>query len=154
MFTQISNNLFWSKVDKTSNPNGCWEWTGPKMPAGYGKFYYNSLFEYSHRYSFTLSNGPIPPGLVICHRCDNPSCVNPEHLFLGTYKDNAQDCLKKGRHKFGQLKGSKNASAKLTEDQVLKIRESNKRYKEIATEYGVSEHCISEIRRRITWKHI
>lgn len=88
---------FWSKVDKTSD---CWVWIGAKHPTGYGAFGIGQVVHYAHRLSWELVNGPIPDGLFVCHNCpngDNPSCVNPAHLFLGTQVDNMQDMLGKGR---------------------------------------------------------
>lgn len=95
---------FWSYVNRTA---GCWEWTGScsregrngsRRGAGYGNFMvtWKSIVS-AHRYSWELANGPVPPGMFVCHRCDNPACVRPEHLFLGTAKDNTQDMLTKGR---------------------------------------------------------
>lgn len=94
---------FWSRVVKH---DGCWEWTGAKWPFGYGSFraYTGPKFSMprngyvdAHRFSWELHNGPIPEGMFVCHRCDHPPCTNPEHLFLGTQKDNMQDCSRKGK---------------------------------------------------------
>ena len=86
---------FWSRVDKA---NDCWVWTGAKTPKGYGKIYSNSKCVYTHRVSWELANeNVIPEGIEVCHHCDNPSCVRPEHLFLGTSKDNRLDSMNKGR---------------------------------------------------------
>ena len=88
--------LFWSKVERSS---GCWLWTGTKAASGgYGIFWENGNQHRAHRLSWLLTNGAIPKGMVVCHKCDNPPCVNPAHLFIGTMKDNVDDMMSKGRH--------------------------------------------------------
>lgn len=86
-------NRFWPKVDKKDN--GCWEWTGCKVKGGYGRYCIKNVMYLSHRVVMNC----FDPNIVVCHKCDNPPCVNPDHLFLGTNKDNTQDCVKKGRFK-------------------------------------------------------
>lgn len=89
---------FWSKVD-LKGPDDCWEWQASKLPDGYGSFGVRSrVVDKAHRVSWVLKNGPIPDGMSVCHRCDNPPCVNPDHLFLGTQQDNMKDMVSKGRH--------------------------------------------------------
>lgn len=91
---------FWSKVDKTSHAGGCWLWTAKRNQGGYGAVREagpGSRFLSTHRLSFEMANGQIPKGLMVCHSCDNPPCVNPDHLFLGTAIDNIRDCIAKGR---------------------------------------------------------
>lgn len=85
---------FFAKVDKT---DGCWLWTAGKFPNGYGKFRHEGKFKKAHRVSFEHHVGPIPLGMLICHRCDVRRCVNPDHLFVGTQKQNIQDAMAKGR---------------------------------------------------------
>ncbi len=88
---------FWGKVLRTGD---CWLWVGARNPKDYGKLGLYGKTLASHRVSYELSFGPIPDGLAVLHKCDNPPCVRPDHLFLGTLKDNSQDCLAKGRNKF------------------------------------------------------
>lgn len=87
-------NKFLKNVKISSN---CWQWIGSKNKQGYGYFAYLGKYERAHRVSFVLFKKPIPDGLIICHSCDNPSCVNPEHLWAGTHKDNVNDCISKKR---------------------------------------------------------
>lgn len=87
---------FWARVHRQND--GCWEWQGATLPTGYGRFFPTSDQSlYAHRYSFALANGAIPEGMQVCHRCDNPKCVRPDHLFLGTSHDNHMDMARKGR---------------------------------------------------------
>jgi len=147
-------NRFWEKVNKSRN---CWEWLGAKNTNGYGRFYDGDKMALAHRYSWELVNGSIPEGMYICHHCDNRSCVNPDHLFLGTAKDNMQDAERKGR--IAHAKGEKIGSSKLTEEQVLNIRNEYQFLGEnnslvLAKEYGVSHVCILNIVNGISWKHL
>lgn len=86
---------FWSNVDRTGD---CWIWIGSRLPSGYGRIGGRG---YAHRVSWALANGPIPAGMCILHRCDNPPCVNPSHLWIGTVADNMHDRDRKGRHRYG-----------------------------------------------------
>lgn len=93
MYTEQMDR-FWNKVKKTDN---CWFWTAGTFDDGYGKFKFEKKNRKAHRISWLLTNGDIPEGMLVCHHCDNPLCVKPSHLFLGTPKDNTQDMIKKGR---------------------------------------------------------
>ena len=143
---------FWSKVDKTSNPNGCWEWVGGLFSSGYGKFKVFGKSVRAHRFSYELTKGIIPKGMLVCHHCDNPKCINPQHLFLGTNSDNTLDMHQKGRAK--DQYGEKNKTAKLSIDSVRIIRESNKTQTELGKEFGVSRRCINKIINCLTWAGI
>ena len=90
---------FWAKVDKSGD---CWLWTASKTKEGYGYFRFDGAMRKAHRMSWLLTNGEIPEGMLVCHTCDNPSCVNPKHLWLGTNRDNMDDMNAKGRHGFAQ----------------------------------------------------
>jgi hypothetical protein len=94
---------FMSKVDKRGDDE-CWEWQAGKNPRGYGQFSFKGRQKMAHRVIWILTNGPIPAGFFICHKCDNPSCVNPAHLFPGTPLDNTRDCISKGRFLFSTRK--------------------------------------------------
>ncbi len=137
--------------------NGCWEWTRGRFNGGYGKFNKRAvkydLSHYAHRTSWIIHFGPIPEGLQVCHRCDNPGCVNPQHLFLGTSEDNMQDASRKGRmNTWRRLHGAQHGRAKLTLDQVRSIQMDDRPRKDIAREYGVSLSRVSKIKQGNTWK--
>lgn len=133
--------------------NGCIEWTASLNSYGYGQLYMNHKHYKAHRVSYELYKGVIPNGACVLHHCDNRKCVNPEHLFLGNRTDNHCDAMSKGRHTRGESHGK----ARLTENQVLKIRELcslKKPMGEIATMYGVTLANVSAIHRRKSWTHI
>lgn len=145
--------IFWKRVQKQE---GCWLWTGHLIKHGYGRFNcYGSQFS-AHRISWELHFGVIPDGLFVLHKCDNPSCVRPEHLFVGTQADNVRDMTKKGRaHK---ASGEDHASVKLTWKKVRSIRE---RYaaggisvRQLAREHGLTNGAMWQAIREKTWKEI
>lgn len=128
--------------------SGCWVWVGSRSTNGYGAIYYKGEKWTAHRLSWVLHHGEIPEGLCVLHQCDNPPCVNPEHLFLGTIKDNAQDAIAKGR--FPRLK----VTSKLTAEQVEAIRTSKQSAKQIAAQFSITIWTVYDIRRGRSWSHI
>lgn len=154
-YTQEDYNRFWIKVAITANPDKCWEWTGSFKGGKYGKFMLGGKGISPHRLSYFFSNKSIDPNLCCLHKCDNPPCVNPNHLFLGTPKDNAVDRMNKGRG--GIVRGGKNATSKLTPQQVLEIRNrysKGERQIPLSKEFGVTQAQISLIVRREQWWYI
>lgn len=129
--------------------SGCWLWTAATR-RGYGVIWLNRKNEPAHRVSWEIYRGKIPEGMIICHACDVPACVNPNHLFVGTYKDNEADKIKKGR----KPKGEEISNSKLTSKQVIEIRESNKTLKELGEIYGVHLSNIHLIKTRKHWSHL
>ena len=132
----------------------CLEWQGCRQPNGYGA----SGTRAAHRVAYELHKGPIPPGMLIMHSCDNPPCVNPDHLSVGTARDNVLDCINKGRRGGACNQGEKNNTTKLTEVQVLEIRRTHQRTfgenTRLAKIYGVNQHTISDIVKGKTWTHL
>lgn len=150
---------FWTKVDKSPGfgPDyDCWKWTGGIFGGDYGQFNWLGKPQGAHRASWIIHYGDIPPKMEVCHKCDNPICVNPEHLFLGTHKENMADRERKGRRT--PPRGSRNGKAKLTEKQVIEIKKELKEGKisgsELARQYGVTKTQISLIKLGKSWNHI
>ncbi len=141
---------FWFRVKKTIT---CWEWIGPTY-RGYGRLWHRGKTIRAHRASWVIHHGDIPHGMFVCHRCDNPKCVNPDHLFLGTHRDNIDDKVRKGRCARLDRRGEKGGNAKLAVEDVLRIRRKLRPQKELAVEYGVDPSTISDIQRRKTWTNI
>ena len=141
--------VFWSRVN-VGEPGECWTWRGGLFDGGYGAFRYDGNTRAAHRFAASLKYGAIPKGLAVCHRCDVPACVNPEHLFIGSYADNMQDASRKGR----MAHGERAYNAKITEADVMAIRASPLTCSRLAAHYGVDTSNISCIRRRKTWKHV
>lgn len=159
---------FWMKVRK-AGPDDCWEWTGWRLSRSASRLPYgvwrpsptkNSTPLRAHRVAWALANGPIPEGLCVCHRCDNPTCCNPFHLWLGTASDNNQDRDRKGRtvpprqvHDHGKFsRGAKHGMSKLTEDDISSILADIRPQNIIAAEYGVHRTNINHIKRGRTWR--
>jgi HNH endonuclease len=165
---------FWAKIDRSGD---CWVWTAATGNQGYGQFVVNHRKIRAHRIAFELAYGPIPTGLLVLHRCDNPPCCNPDHLFLGTQADNVDDMVEKRRHgthvhperrATGSRHGSQTKpeklkrgeavhTARLTADDVRDIRAraaAGSSQRKLAALYGVAQSNIAAIVLRKTWKHI
>lgn len=165
---------FWEKVE-IAGPNECWLWTGGfKSPGGYGTFYRDGKTQRAHRVSYELAHGPIPQqkraschGYCVCHSCDNPPCVNPAHLWLGSHLMNMTDARLKGRFptrklpaqprpRRPRLYGEDRPGSKLTEDDVENIRvlHPTMSHRAIGELFMISHRQIGQIIRREKWKHI
>lgn len=152
---------FWSYVHKS---NGCWLWTGgcfngfsSKEGFQYGEFHLHGNPVRAHRLSWEIHFGSIPKGLYVLHRCDNPSCVRPDHLWLGTGKQNYDDMVSKGRRVLSaeiRNQGEENRFHKLTNDQVLEIRKSGMSSRKLAIAFNVGRSTVRHILARRTWAHL
>ena len=144
---------FWEKVSKT---DGCWLWTASLTRGGYGQFpLRKGVIRRAHRIAWELTNGPVPDGLWVLHQCDNPPCVRPDHLFLGTPKDNTADKIAKGRSNMPH--GSARPQAKISEADVIAIRNARAQGAtgaELARQYGVHRTAIYHICQRDYWRHV
>jgi len=138
-----------------AGPSGCLNWIGSKSRKGYGRMREgprDSKVVAAHRIAWQLHNGTIPDGLSVLHRCDNRACVNPNHLFLGTYADNNTDRDSKGRHR--PLRGESNGMAKLTRADVMAIRADQRTSIAIAPDFGVSNSLVRLIKSGKAWTHV
>jgi hypothetical protein len=137
------------------NPaNDCWEWTGTKnRPGGYGAVYIDGKQVAAHRASYADAFGPIPDGMWVLHKCDNPPCVNPEHLFLGTARDNTLDSMRKGRWA-AKARAMWAARSKLSDDEIRAVRKSTEQTRFLAARYGVGPRVIQRIRAGTVAKRV
>ncbi len=148
----IDATSFWSRVKKGP---GCWEWAAGRFHRGYGSVWVDGKARKAHRVSFELSRGPIPHNLKVLHRCDNPPCVNPDHLFLGTDADNAADRDAKGRA--GVLRGESHGRAAITTEQATEVRDLwlfGACGKALAERFGISRSCVERIATGKSWAHL
>ncbi len=128
----------------------CWNWVAGKARGGYGMFWFEGKTMPAHRWAYNYWMGSIPLNQFVCHACDNPSCVNPNHLWTGTSMDNVSDMVLKIR----QAKGSKQGLSKLLEQQIKSIRSDKRLQKAIAKEFGIHQTQVSNIKTRKQWGHI
>jgi len=159
---------FWKKVER-GPVSACWPWQGYCGPKGHGQFWIREKLFYAHRVAWTIANGPIPPGLCVCHRCDNGRCVNASHLFLGTRAENIADCKAKGRqaqsarhssrtHPERVVRGESHWASKLTETDVREMRNlyltSHVTMSMLARQYGISRSTVADVIHRRCWKQV
>lgn len=134
------------------SPTGCVLWTGRRNTDGYGQLTVKGNTQAVHRFAWEAVNGPVPSGMCVCHRCDTPACVNPDHLFLGTHAENMADRNAKGRQV--AHKGISHPQAKLTVADVIAIRAAAGRYRDIGIRYGITATSVMRIKKRENWAHI
>lgn len=144
---------FWSKAALTANPERCWHWQKGKQNKGYGVFGIGRKAFLAHRVAYLIGHGRDPGKFCVCHKCDNPSCVNPKHLFLGTTIQNLKDMTKKGR----RVHGEGYSNAKLTDELVRKCRQrsaSGESGRSIARSLDISVATIAMMLKGETWTHV
>lgn len=160
-------NDFHDQVDRSAGTDGCWPWTGTCSAKGYGRFRMDMVDYVAHRLAHEVANGKIPAGILVCHKCDNPPCCNPAHLFPGTAQDNRADCVAKGRQARGDKSGrhthpetnpvgERNGEHKLTEREVSEIRKLSamgSSYETLRRQFKVSKSAIAKAVTRRTWQH-
>lgn len=140
---------------KLNTESGCIEWQGYGIKEGYGMLQIDGKAWLAHRLAYRLAIGPIPKGMLVCHHCDNPGCINPNHLFIGTPRDNSRDASIKGR--LGTVIGEKNNKAKLTIAKVRTIRQLHKdgiSASQLGLQFGVCELQIKNVVNRKHWRHV
>jgi len=149
------SDRFMCRVNK-NELTGCWNWTGSRKNKNWHGQWRNANndIELAHRASWRMYVGEIEDSKCVCHKCDNPACVNPDHLFLGTQTENMNDMYKKGRGRQGVSKGEKHGMSKLTAEIVNDIRNSNLTGIELANKFSVSPTTICDILKRRSWNHI
>jgi hypothetical protein len=148
VWTDSDVNRFWAKVQKSE---GCWEWVGHRDKDGYGSIRAQGTRIRAHRMAWQLSNEDIPEGLMVLHKCDNPPCCNPAHLYVGGNSDNMKDKFERNRQSNA---GIKNAMSKLTDQDILAIRSDPRQHQVIASEYHITPSTVSHILAGAGWRHL
>lgn len=153
--TANDKHRFWSKVIKSSLPDGCWLWIGAVQDNGYGRFKFEDKIHLAHRISWLFTYGEWPEPCCL-HKCDVRNCVSTFHLFEGSYSDNNSDCISKGRGERKACKGEASHLAKVTEEQVREIRQLSvsRTHVSLGLMFGLTPAVISKIVNRVTWTHI
>ncbi len=152
---EVTKEVFWSLVDKSGGEDACWPWTRHRSSRGYGEVRAISIHKgptRAHRAAYIFEYGDFDRSLFVCHKCDNPPCCNPKHLFLGDRFDNAQDKARKGRGR--KQNGEMNHMAKFEEFEIHYIRETKIHSTLLARAFGVNRRCIERIRTGQRWGHI
>ncbi len=163
-----SYEAFSKKLNKSAGENGCWPWIGAVNRRGYGVTSINHRLVTTHRLAYFYEHGSFPDGLCVCHRCDNPPCCNPAHLFIGTTQDNTADMVRKKRQSSGEkhskaimpgrYRGIAHYAAKMTEAEVLNVRRlfdvENLSPRSISKTLNLPWRRVQKIAYRQTWKHI
>lgn len=144
-------SCFWGRV-RRAGPADCWEWDGELDSRGYGRIERSGRRWLAHRIALALDGRTPSVDRFACHTCDNPRCVNPAHLFIGTNRDNALDCIRKGRAR--RAVGERNGMTTLSDDQVRRIRASRLPVKHLAERHRVTISTIYRLRKRVTWGHL
>lgn len=148
---KVIDDAYFAARTKLNEETGCLEWTGTISHFGYGMLKHRQKQYQAHRFHWMYRRGEIPDGLLVCHKCDNRCCVNIDHLFLGTYSDNSQDMLRKGRNT--PTLGTRNGVAKLTAAQVAAIRADSRSTYEIGKAFGIAQTHAARIRAGKSWVH-
>lgn len=146
----------------TQKADGCWIWIGPRNSNGYGRIHWQGRKQYVHRLVYELAHGPLQKAIEVCHDCDNPACVRPDHLFPGAHKDNMADMVTKGRHPSQtqpetRPRGEQHYASKLTDADVRAIRSlyaSGQSKASLARQFGIDRVMIRQIVARKAWRHI
>lgn len=150
LLSEIDSVKFWSRVDKSGGPDACWPWMAGRSNQNYGVFKAGSNNRVCSRIAWTLCNRELREGELVRHSCDNPPCCNPAHLLVGSDRDNINDMMSRNR----QAKGERNGWARLTERDILGIREASGLLREIASKFGIPISDASKIRRGQAWAHV